>query len=295
MARKPRTPNEPSAPIEPEPPIEPVREEPVWEEPAREEPVREEEKLPWLQRVEDDEPPSRGGATLAGYAVGAALLIIVLVAIGYAIVWRQHAASTTPEENLASLLPEQLPGSNYTAGNESAAAPTTAREGKASGAAASSTASRPSTARTSGPDHPRAHVAARAKAKAEARNRVPAQKAVSTGPVHEKSPEARRHAKPVLLLRLAPKPERHAAAKPRHAARGPTDLLQLGAYGSRAAAEQVWSELSRSRPYSNADHRVERARVHGHLYYRLRAEMPAREWQCAGHRRIPCVVVRWAP
>jgi cell division protein FtsN len=217
MARKPRTPDEP---VEPETPAEPEREE---------------EKLPWLQRVEDDEPSSEGaGGRLAGYAIGAALLIVALVAIGYAIVSRQHAVSPNePQENLSALLPDQSTTGNAQAGNESAPA-STAPGRRKTGEKASR--------------------------------------------IHEKTARPRRHKKP--------------ASAPGQAASGPTQTIQLGAYDSRAAAEGTWNDLSGEPPYSGAAHRVERARVNGHVYYRLRVDLPAGTRPCAGHGDVPCMVVR---
>jgi hypothetical protein len=279
MAKKPRIPSDPVEPIEPVQPVQPEQA-----------PEFEGEKLPWLQRVEDDEPRgSGGGGRMAGYLIGAAILIIAVVAIAYGVASRRQAPSTNDiDENLAGLAPEQVPAANprepaLPVAEQPGRSPhqTEPRHHAAIDGHRAHEGARSDREARGGDDSSRRHSGGKTAHEPKRNKAAPTPSAASAGH-HEKGRTARHDER-----KSAKGAARHHAAH----STGPTDLLQLGAYDSHAAAERIWARLSHQHGYSDRAHMVERARVHGHIYYRLRVRMPARARPCLHSRGVPCMVV----
>jgi cell division septation protein DedD len=281
MAKKPRIPSEPVEPIEPVQPVQPEQA-----------PEFEGEKLPWLQRVEDDEPRGSGaGGRLAGYLVGAAILIIAVVAIAWGVASRRQAPSTNDiDENLAGLAPEEtqsanslqpaIPVSVPPRGPRHGAEP---RHQAAIGDHGTHGRARIDREAHDGKGATRHEAGGKAPHEPKRKQIEPTRSAASVG--HHETARTSRHDE-----RKSAKGATHHRA-PRTTLSGPSDLLQLGAYDSRAAAERIWARLSHQHGYADRAHNVERARVHGHIYYRLRVRMPARARPCLHNRGVPCMVV----
>jgi hypothetical protein len=252
------------------------------------------EKLPWLQRVEDDENAGAGnGGKAVGLVIGALLLIVAIAAIGFALISRRPAPPAEPESNLAGLLAENgmAPESNEQASVVPAApAPHHGRKKTAAETPSPATLGR-------GKGHGRHEAKAAAKPGAPHAASAPAhphEKAAASGR-HEKAPSAdkRHETRPALATTRSSTAAHHPAGRQKAKSSDSRDLLQLGAYDNRAGAERMWRKLTDKHLYAGATHQVERATVHGHVYYRLRVRAPVRLGQCARHGGAPCWVVQY--
>jgi cell division protein FtsN len=65
-------------------------------------------------------------------------------------------------------------------------------------------------------------------------------------------------------------------------------VVQLGAYDSEAAAEQAWARMR----LHGAPHRIEKARVHGRIFYRLRVQPKAGGCRAVARHGHGCFQVR---
>ena len=225
------------------------------------------ERLPWLEPITDDEAPSKGTSVTK---LGAAMLI-GLVAMGMAVgglLWAGSRPAGGEGENTQQVasanLNEATPltvAQSKNAGSPNGSSVTQA-DGRRSGAAAASQATRTADDRT------RAAPARRASAErrtARVAGRQQARRS-STGPASRRS----------RLL----------------SSRG---VIQLGAFSTRRAADRAWRTLSsRYGRLQALERRVTTVRSAGRTLYRLRAAGAGSASLCRRVRRAggACFVVR---
>ncbi|MEA2998282.1 MAG: hypothetical protein QOK17_115 [Sphingomonadales bacterium] len=96
--------------------------------------------------------------------------------------------------------------------------------------------------------------------------------AVPETPVTQKGPETATPPQPQPQSKAAPAPAPPAKAPAQVAAAGPGGTIQLGAFADGATAERVWKGLSGRFTYlAPLSHSVVQAQVNGKTWYRLRA------------------------
>jgi hypothetical protein len=232
---------------------------------AAAEPPAADERLPWLQRVEEDDPASRrGNGRVAGYALGGAVLAAAAAALIYA-EWSAPQPPRQPSEpalNLAEAGGEGVPpaGVAPVANSERRAARPSHAKAERRGAGAERTA------------QPARHPAA---ASQPVRERATGHRDRTRNAAEPaEARPAQRQARPARARAEAPREVRFASGR---------EVVQIGAYKDRAAAEWAWEDASRHARLRGAAHRIERATVHGRVFYRLRVQPGARG--CASIRR----------
>jgi len=268
------------------------------EDPPTETDSGEVERLPWLKRVDEEPERDAGAGRPLVYAAGAAVALVAVVGLGYAVLQRPHDQGTggEAETNLAGLGPDQALIEGQAAGNQ----------------AAPLAPPRPSSAVS--PAHHRHRATAAARPAAE----TPRAARPALSPPHERRLAERPSPAPKRAAAEPPSPHKRAVAErpsppPRHAVRperapppqhraarrapampapmtGPGTIVQLGAFSTAARADQAWLDLSQARHLSRFPHRIEQARVHGRTVYRLRVLVSGRMGECG--RRARCAVVR---
>lgn len=250
---------------------EPTSESPTGGEPAAETPLApdqpaaasgtNEERLPWLERIEEDEPRGRGSGGALGYALG--FLVLLALVVGGVFLLQPGPSprdNGMGDEDLAGLTADN----NVLGPSNGASATSAAASGKTSGKPKRD----PAAAR---PPKPKAAPVTpgrrdSAVAAAAQKPQAAAAKQVARAPAADPKPSAPR----------AERQQSTARARPV----GPVQVLQLGAYGSRAAAERAWKQASADRRFAGASHSVERATVRGRTVHRLRVEVPASKGGC---------------
>lgn len=245
----------------------------------------EEERLPWLKRADDEPEEGAGTGRPLAYAAGAAVALVAVVGLGYAVLQRPHDQGTTDEvqTNLAGLESDQALIQGQAGGNQSAPAPVPSSHAKPASRAPAhhprpaKTATAPAAVTTRATSHTPVTPPKRAAAERPS----PPKRAA----VEHPSPPARRAARP------APSPARRPAHREAPVpVTGPGTIIQLGAFSTAARADQAWLSLSQARHLSRFPHRVERAQVHGRTVYRLRVLVSGRTGECGLRSR--CMVVR---
>jgi hypothetical protein len=235
---------------------DPVAHEPAAAEATAEAPAAEapEDRLPWLQRVEEDEPPRRSGTgRLLAYVGG----LIVLLLTGWAIAY----VATRPKP----------PADSFAVAGD---APPPLMPAPAAPPAASSSHG---SAKGSRHSHPTAVPSARAKTAAATPRAV--EKPVRPGaPRHGAAAARRVHETPAT------------ARGPSFAGSGA--IVQIGAFDSRAAAERGWMAASRKPALRGAPHHIEQARVKGKTVYRLRVRLARGGCERVSNRARGCFAVR---
>ena len=230
--------------------------------------VDEEERLPWLEAVEEDERGPSPGKLIAAVLVG---LVAIGIIVGGLFWLGNRAASGGPEEVIASPGDYKVPapdpgGMKVDNGSSSQVA---ASEG------AEQTASINPNARPEAPvNQPAQQPAAQA----------PAPKAQPSTPPQAQQPAQAR-----------PQPQAQPQAQPQQQARlsGPT--IQVGAYPSEAAANGEWNRLTQRYPYLRGlQHAVMTHQRGNQTFYRLRAAGNSAQDVCRRLRAAgqPCMDVK---
>ena len=202
-----------------------------------------EERLPWLEAVDEDEDDGVGiGKLVAGILV--ALLAIALVIAG--IFWLRGGAEESATGELIA-----APEESYRVRPEEAGGMEVEGEGDAAFAASEGDSPEGRIDPGAVPEEP---VSARPAARREAPARTGSSARI-----------------PQSGGRLAESAPRRAA--PAQAAAGNGRLVQLGAFSSEAAANRAWSTLSGRYDYlSSLDRSVTPVQSGGRTLYRLRAD-----------------------
>lgn len=215
--------------------------------------LQDEDRLPWLEAVDnDDEDEGISGSKLAGFVL-AALLALGVVIGG---VWWLRGQQQGPNGDGTMIAAEE---GDYKVKPDDAGG--MAVEGQGDSAFATSEG-----AEATG------KVDMAAKPEAPIIPAKPDKVAVAPKPVAAAAPKATATV-PVTGGKLEAKPP-VAAVRPAAAPNAPLGAgqVQLGAYGSQAKAEQAWGELSAKYPYlASLPKSINPAAVGGNTVYRLRA------------------------
>jgi hypothetical protein len=206
-----------------------------------------EDRLPWLETVEPDEPPQRSwGRIIAGLLVTVAAVVALVIGVRS---YRAHEPSGNGDLIAApggdyKVKPDD-PGGLKVSGEGNSAIATSAGKGAGSGAIDLKAV-------------PEAPVAGR---------RVAAHPAAATVPAGA-SAVAAVPAQGGRLVAVSPVAVAHAAAS---AGTGGGSLVQLGAYPSEATANAAWTNFAKRFGYVAAlGKSVQPVAIGGHTLYRLR-------------------------
>ncbi|WP_299329197.1 SPOR domain-containing protein [Parasphingopyxis sp.] len=218
--------------------------------------ARDEERLPWLEAVEEDDEEGVGLLTLIG---GVLVVLIAIALVVGGIFWLRDRDAAPPDG--AELI--AAPEGDYRVRPSEAGGMEVEGEGDAAFAASEGGSPEGRIDRSAAPEEP---VAGRRVAAGE-------DEPVASGS------SARIPANNRRLAESAPQPESSSGGASSGAATAASGrLIQLGAFSSEAAANSAWAQIARQNNTLNSlDHSVSSVQAGGRTLYRLRAAASSRE------------------
>lgn len=225
--------------------------------------AREEDRLPWLEAVEEDEDEGVGLLTLIGGILGV-LVVIALIIAG--ILWMRGQDSAAPDG--AELI--SAPEDDYRVRPSEAGGMEVEGEGDAAFAASEGGSPEGRIDRSATPEEPVSGTRVASTAGENSGNGADGQ---PNGAASARIPASNRQ-----LAESAPRASANAAASSGSATAASGRLIQLGAFSSEAAANSAWTQLSsQNNALSSLTKTVTSVQAGGRTLYRLRAAASSRE------------------
>ncbi len=226
--------------------------------------AREEERLPWLEAVEEDEDEGVGLLTLVGGILGV-LVVIVLIIAG--ILWMRGESGAAPDGAELIAAPEEA----YRVRPSEAGGMEVEGEGDAAFAASAGGSPEGRIDRSATPEEPVSGTRVASTAGENSGNGADGQ---PNGAASARIPASNRQ-----LAESAPRTSSGTAAASSSGATAASGrLIQLGAFSSEAAANSAWTQLSsQNSALSSLTKTVTSVQAGGRTLYRLRAAASSRE------------------
>ncbi|MGP1284073.1 MAG: SPOR domain-containing protein [Parasphingopyxis sp.] len=226
--------------------------------------AREEERLPWLEAVEEDEDE---GVSLMKLIGGVLVVLVAIALVVGGIFWLRDWGPAAPDGAELIAAPEE----DYRVRPSEAGGMEVEGEGDAAFAASEGGSPQGRIDRSATPEEP---VSGRRVAATAGENAGDEAGDRPTGAASARIPASNRS-----LAESAPRPSGgNAAASSAGATAASGRLIQLGAFSSEAAANRAWTEIGRQNNSLNSlQHSVTPVQAGGRTLYRLRAAASSRE------------------